>query len=257
MSEESLNDNQLSGRADIHMHTTASDGLSSVQELLDYVARRGHLDVIAITDHDTLDASLWAYEHRYHYPFEIIPGLEISSREGHVLALWVTHPVPMGLSLCETAAAVHEQGGFSILAHPFHFQLDDVYRNFRRYWRRPDYLIDAGIDGLEIHNAGVVIPGCNVLARHFARRLDVAVTAGSDAHSLGAIGSGVTRFPGHTATDLRHALEQRQTTAEGTMWPLVEYARIIRAIPTWQAPMSVREYLIRQEVEIEPRFHSS
>jgi predicted metal-dependent phosphoesterase TrpH len=81
------------------MHTTASDGLSSVQELLNDVARRGHLNVIAITDHDTLDASLWAYEQNQRYAFDIVPGVEVSSQEGHVLALWVTHPVPMGLSL--------------------------------------------------------------------------------------------------------------------------------------------------------------
>jgi predicted metal-dependent phosphoesterase TrpH len=47
------------GRADLHMHTTASDGLMTVRALLDGIARRGNLDVIAITDH-TLDAGLWA-----------------------------------------------------------------------------------------------------------------------------------------------------------------------------------------------------
>ncbi|MEL6526409.1 MAG: hypothetical protein AAFQ07_11945, partial [Chloroflexota bacterium] len=51
------------GRADLHMHTDASDGRPSVSELLNFVRKhRPHLSAIAITDHDTLDASLWAYE---------------------------------------------------------------------------------------------------------------------------------------------------------------------------------------------------
>src|SRR5215813_1872643 len=82
----------LTGRADIHMHTTASDGFSDVRTVLSHIARTGKLDVIAITDHDVLDSSLWAYNHRAKYPFEIIPGVEVSSAEGHVLALWVTQP---------------------------------------------------------------------------------------------------------------------------------------------------------------------
>jgi predicted metal-dependent phosphoesterase TrpH len=54
---------------------------------LDYVAAQQRLDVIAITDHDTLEASLWAYERRQNYPFDIVPGVEISIRGGHVLGL--------------------------------------------------------------------------------------------------------------------------------------------------------------------------
>jgi predicted metal-dependent phosphoesterase TrpH len=114
-----MNNTQRLGRADVHMHTSASDGLPSVRELLDYVAQRGHLDVIAITDHDVLDASLEAYEQRQRYPFDIIPGVEVTSAEGHVLGLWVTCPIPMGMSLAETTAAIHEQGGNRDSSAPF------------------------------------------------------------------------------------------------------------------------------------------
>jgi predicted metal-dependent phosphoesterase TrpH len=218
------------------MHTTASDGLASVQDLLDDVARRAHLDVIAITDHDCLDASLWACEKQDEYSFEIIPGVEVSSWGGHVLGLWVTEPIPLNLSLAETAAAIHEQGGIAILAHPFHFHVTDVLRGLIQYWRRPDLLKEWGFDGVEILNAGILIPGCNAMTRRWCRQLDLSVIGSSDAHSLGAVGSGMTRFPGHTAEDLRAALLRRKTTVEGGVWPLADYIEIARALPRWNSP---------------------
>jgi hypothetical protein len=216
------------------MHTTVSDGLAAVEDLLDHVAMRDNLDVIAITDHDRLDASLWAYERRARYPFDIVPGVEVTSAEGHVLGLWVTHPVPRQLSLAETAAAIHEQGGIAVLAHPFHFHIMDVVRSSVRYLRQPELLLETGIDVIEAHNAGVVTPFSNKLARRMAHRIHLSVLGSSDAHTLGAIGSGFTRFPGKTARDLRAALKQKLTTAEGRPWPLADYLEVARALPFWK-----------------------
>jgi len=213
------------GRADLHMHTTASDGDPTVQELLDFVAKTGTLDVIAITDHDTLDSSLWAYEQRRQYPFEIIPGVEVTSAEGHVLALWVTEPIQSGLSLAETVTAIHEQGGLAVLAHPFEICVSP--KAAWRYLWQPEVLITAGIDGLEVHNAGTPTPGNNWMARRVAQKFNLPMLANSDAHSLTSIGCGVTRFQGHTAADLRHALVHRTTIAEGVSWPIIDYLRIL------------------------------
>ncbi len=91
-----LDTTQRTGRADVHMHTSASDGLASTQQVLDYIQTCAKLDVIAITDHDVLDASLWAYSQREHYNFDIIPGVEVTALEGHILALWVNTPIPKG-----------------------------------------------------------------------------------------------------------------------------------------------------------------
>ena len=216
------------GRADLHMHTRASDGMATVQELLDYVAKRGHLDVIAITDHDTLEASLWAYEHRSDYPFDIVPGMEVTSAEGHVLALWVTTPIARGMSMAKTAAAIHEQGGLAVLAHPYHIHLPEVMTSVGKYLFRPQFIPEAGIDALEVHNAVVITPGANLWARMVARHLGMAVTADSDAHSLGGIGRGMTRFPGRSGAELRQALEQHETVAWGRPWPLAEYLKVSR-----------------------------
>ncbi len=219
--------NQLTGLADLHMHTTASDGRATVAEVLNYIAAQGRLNVIAITDHDRLDASLWAYEHRARYPFEIVPGVEVSSRDAHVLALWVTQPIPRGLSLAETAAAIHEQGGLAVLAHPF-----EMFVHLKPIWRyltRPEVLLATGIDAIEAHNSGAPTPVGNRLARRLAAKIRLPMIGSSDAHTLTGIGCGITRFEGQTALDLRHALVHGSTIAEGIRWPITDYLRILPA----------------------------
>lgn len=211
------------GRADLHIHTTASDGVNTVREVLDHVAQHSQLDVIAITDHDRVDAALWAYERRNEYPFDIIVGTEVTTQIGHVLGLWVTEAIPPRMSLEQAVAAIHEQGGLAILAHPYHIQMGTIRRNCMRYTSDPQWLVDCGLDGIETHNAGGSVPGANALARRLARRLGLAAVGNSDAHTRGAIGSGQTRFVGHTAQDLRLAITQRQTLTEGSTWPLTDY----------------------------------
>jgi predicted metal-dependent phosphoesterase TrpH len=216
---------ELTGRADLHMHTTVSDGRATVEEVLERICQRGDLDVIAITDHDRLEGSLWAYAHRNQYPFEIIPGVEVTSAEGHVLGLWVTEPVPKNLSLGETAAAIHEQGGIAIVAHPFELIVTRVM--IRRYLTDPAVLIQSGIDAVEVINAGAITPGNNWLARRTFGKLGLPLVGNSDSHLPETIGSAVTRFKGKTAADLRESLELGTTAAEGKQWPITTYLKLL------------------------------
>lgn len=217
------------GYADLHMHTDASDGKPNVKALLNFVRKhRPHLNAIAITDHDTLDASLWAYEQNAFYPFDIIPGVEVSARTGHVLALWVTEPIRADMSLVETVQAIHEAGGLAILAHPLHPFLYCHVKQGIRTLREPSVLVDMGFDGVEIHNAGIAGTGFNWLARRLARTITLAVTGGSDAHTLGAIGTGETLFAGRSADDLHHALLQKSTEARGTPWSITDYVGYLK-----------------------------
>jgi hypothetical protein len=218
---------QRTSRADLHMHTTASDGYATVREILDHVAQLGTLDVIAITDHDTMEASLWAYENRHNYPFDIIPGVEVSSRDGHVLAWWVVQPIPANMSMAETVAAIHEQGGLAAVAHPFEPWVNAA--RIRRYLSEPEVLLKAGVDAIEVHNAGAFLPRINWLARRLAHQLGLPIVGNSDAHSLAAIGSGSTYFAGRNAVDLRHALSTGTTSVEGESWPIADYLRLFRA----------------------------
>jgi predicted metal-dependent phosphoesterase TrpH len=214
----------LNGRADLHMHTTASDGRASVRDMLDHAATLP-LDVIAITDHDRLEASLWAFAHRHEYPFDIVPGVEVTSAEGHVLALWVTQPIEKGLSLQATAERIHRQGGLAILAHPFEPLI--APHTLWRYLTHPEVLQQSGIDAVEVFNAGAITAGGNALTRAvYAHRLPVV--GNSDAHMPDSIGTGVTRFHGTSADDLRKSLVLGMTAVEGTRWQITDYYTLWR-----------------------------
>jgi predicted metal-dependent phosphoesterase TrpH len=227
------------GRADLHMHTTASDGVLPVRDLLDHIAAHCRdLTAIAITDHNVLDASLWAYANKDQYPFDIIPGVEVNSLYGHVLALWVTSPIPKYLDFKDTAAAIHEAGGLAVLAHPFHLELKEVRKNAWRYWNSFRMVQDAGFDAIETINAGLVTPGSNRYAAWIARRSGMAVTGGSDAHTPGAVGTAFTRYPGQSGDELRQAIIAGTTQAEGTRWPLKEYVVFLNHVKGWKAMRS-------------------
>jgi predicted metal-dependent phosphoesterase TrpH len=220
---------QKLGRADMHMHTNVSDGAASVDELLAYIDTLD-LDVIAITDHDRLEASLYAYEHQDQYSFEVVPGMEVTSREGHVLAWWVTELIPAGMTLEETAQAVHEAGGVAVLAHPFHMHVKETRAGLARYWDDLDLIRRAGFDGVEVVNAGNVIFGVNGWAKFALRGLDVAYVGNSDAHTLTAVASASTGFQGRTAADLQRALVARTTFPNGGLWSPTAYADYVKGV---------------------------
>ena len=215
---------ELNGRADLHMHTTVSDGIAPVEVLLAHIAERGDLDVIAVTDHDRLEASLWAYAHRDRYPFEIIPGLEVTTRDGHVLALWCTEPIAKGMSLSETCSAIHEQGGIAVIAHPFEPMI--APKASWRYFRKPQVLVESGVDAIEVFNAGAITPGNNWLASLVFKNSPLPFVGNSDAHMPASVGTGITRFHGKTADDLRDSLKHGWTAAEGKPWGLTVYLKL-------------------------------
>src|SRR5713101_9262268 len=89
------------GRADLHMHSTYSDGIATIEQILHHVQYNTRLNVIALTDHDVIEGSLrardlWA---KGRYRFDFIVGEEISTREGHMLALFIEKRIAPGLSM--------------------------------------------------------------------------------------------------------------------------------------------------------------
>src|SRR5229473_275640 len=98
------------GRADLHMHSTYSDGIGSIEQILHYVEYNTDLDVIALTDHDIVEGALQARDlwMKNNYRFDFIVGEEVSTREGHMLALFIEKHVPPDLSLERSIDLVHE-----------------------------------------------------------------------------------------------------------------------------------------------------
>jgi hypothetical protein len=108
------------GRADMHIHTLASDGTAGVEEILDHVERRTDLDVIAISDHERIDAALAARSIARDRGLraEVVIGEEVTTLGGHLLALYLDRPIRPYRSLRTTILDVHDAGGIAIPAHP-------------------------------------------------------------------------------------------------------------------------------------------
>ena len=200
------------GRADLHMHTTASDGWPTPSQLVDHAARRAGLDVIAITDHDTIEGARRAADHAARRTkLHVIVGEEVSSLDGHIIGLFLDRRVKPGLSAAATIHAIHEQGGIAVAAHPF-------WRTQRRV--RSGIVHGVGwlaaelaFDGIEVENATPGFYLFNQLARRLNLGLGAAEFGGSDAHIVDAVGRAFTEFPGRTPAELRLAIETGQTRA--------------------------------------------
>lgn len=204
------------GTADLHIHTTGSDGMGTPAQALDYAETCTTLSVIAITDHDDLAPALRARElhaRRGSYRFAFVPGMEVTTIEGHLLALFIERRVPSFRSLAATLDAIHAQGGLAIVPHP----LSPLTRSIgghgiaRVLRRRADGL---WFDAIELANPS---PAGRITAARAARlnreRYILPAVGGSDAHYLRVIGSAFTTFPGASAADLRAAITAGTTGA--------------------------------------------
>lgn len=213
-------------KADLHIHTTYSDGYASVVDVLEHVATHTDLRLIAIADHDTIEGALEAHRIAGSYGIEVVIGEEVSTVEGHLLALFIEHALPPGRPAAETIAAIHAQGGLCIPAHPYGWRVPSMgLAGLHQRCTGPD--CDWPVDAIEVFNASLWLPHNNARSATVATELGLPGTGGSDSHHLATIGLGYTRFPGHTADDLRRAIRAGQTQAGGTSWTLAHNAEFI------------------------------
>ncbi len=200
------------GLADLHLHTIYSyDGTATIPAVL----RRAHavgLNVIAITDHDEVAGALEAVKLASHYGVEVIPGSEITTAEGDLLALFITKKIQPGLSLIETVLRVREQGGVCIAAHPMAGGMGMkslTPYSILKALKHP--LVAETLIGIEAYNGCAIDRVSNHYATIFANGLNIAHTGNSDSHVIDTIGFGATEFPGTTTADLLNALRERTT----------------------------------------------
>ena len=209
------------GRADLHLHTHASDGMMSWRTLLDYAEARTDLDLIAITDHDEVGAGIEAREHAAHYGYrvQVIPGVEVTTRDGHLLALFLEERPPALRGALETAEWAARRGGLCIAAHPFTRWTHSLAA------RPAQQLADRGLlAGVEVFNASPAGRSSQARAQRFAHAEGLALIGASDAHMLGCVALTRTRFVGRKPDDLRRALDGRATSAEGRFARTSEFA---------------------------------
>jgi len=201
------------GKADLHIHTARGDGMADLPELLDHVQENTDLTVIAVTEHDDLRPGLEAREMcaRGSYRLEVVPGAEVTTLEGHLLALYLEEPVESLRPLAETLEAVHRQGGLCIVPHPMSWLTRSIgQRKIERILR--DGRDGVYFDGIEVANlsAGARV-SIGKARRLNDQRYHLAAVGGSDAHFLAVVGSAYTVFEGQGAEDLRRAILARTT----------------------------------------------
>lgn len=204
------------GRADLHIHTMASDGTAGAVAILEHVEANLELDVIAFTDHERIDAAVAArtIARDRGSRVEVIVGEEITTLGGHVLGLWLTSTVKPFRSLRSTIAEIHDQGGVAIPAHPLvpyplcaqGFMIRRLLDDEPRY--RPD--------AIEAFNPTALGRPMHAKVVEFADEYGLARVGCSDAHALEAVGAGWTTFPGRSGEDLRAAITARETHHHGS-----------------------------------------
>lgn len=233
-------------KADLHLHTILSDGAISPEKMVDIALLAG-MNAIAITDHDVIESSDRAinYTQQNNLPIEVIRGMEVSSREGHVLALNIEGYVEPHMPLTVTIKEIHRQNGFAIIAHP----------NAKRISSVPLGLIgkiinsddpELYIDGIEVFNAserkmqrldksGIIFPDNSLNVRKFIEKNLQnpklgALLGGTDAHTK-QIGYGITVYQ---CDSILNAIRNRETlpmAAHTSLWEDVsESAQMVYSI---------------------------
>jgi predicted metal-dependent phosphoesterase TrpH len=197
------------GLADLHLHTSFSDGWPSPAEVVDHVTLETDLDVIAITYHDTIEGALRGADHSIRTGgVAVIVGEEVSSRQGHILGLFLESRVRPGMSAAATVDEIHRQGGLAIAAHPF-------WRTKRMAARLGGPVHGIGwlaaeldFDAVEVENSTPGLGFANILARRLAEGAGCSCVGASDAHILEAVGKSATAFNGRSPRALRSAIEK-------------------------------------------------
>jgi len=206
-------------RIDLHIHSVQSD---DSQITLDDAFRRCReegLDGFALTDHDTMTE----------IPGEkkgdgliVVPGVEITARGAHIIAIDIGDEVPMGLSIHETVDRIHGQGGIAVIAHP--------YSAFRT-WVNSKEIENASFDCVEVANA-YQFPYGWMLERNMAlaERIGLPMTGGSDAHIPRTIGRAYTILEADSrdVEGVLRALRRGNTEAVGRGITLAERLKLVK-----------------------------
>ena len=200
--------NDLLLKIDLHVHTCYSiDAGTTPKEIVAHSKKRG-LDGVAITDHDTLEGALKLTNHE---ELIVIPGIEITTLDGHVLALNVHEEVPPEMTLSETIRGVHELGGIAVAAHP-----KAIHCGIKQ-----QITSSLGFDAIEVINSSAFpFFFSTYQSRKVALRLGLPQVAGSDAHYPSEIGFAYTLVDADPEVDeIVHAIRKGATTPCGKPLP--------------------------------------
>ncbi len=184
---------------DLHVHSTHSgDSIMSAKDIAMRAVEVG-FDGFALTDHNTTSGNREAARQAKSAGLAFIPGIEVSTQEGHLLGLGIKSTIKAWIPAEEAVAKIHDQGGLAIAAHPYDFTRHGM----------GDVLRGLDIDAIEVINGKTFLG--NGHARKVAAELGLPVTAGSDAHTKAEMGSAWTEC----SRDVLGDIQKGKTTAHG------------------------------------------
>jgi predicted metal-dependent phosphoesterase TrpH len=194
------------------MHTNLGDGWISPARLVQAAISQS-LSVIAVTDHDHVEGARRVEEllAAANSPVRMVTGVEVSTRHGHLLGLFVRKAPRALRSVEESIDAIKAQGGLVVVPHPLGRLVPSLSR------RKIDALLTAGyeIDGIEIYNPSPANAAYRSAVRAANAEWGLAEIGSSDAHFLQHVGAGYTDFAGSSPDDLRRAILDRSARAGG------------------------------------------
>ena len=161
-------------KMDSHIHSEYSpDSNSKIDDILK-TAKKRNIDIIAISDHNTVDGTKEVLKKTKNTDILAIPSIEISSSQGHILGFGCEENIPRDLSPQDTIDRIHDLGGLAIIPHPYCF-----YRHGLLH--KTDYE-KLKIDAIETKNARFIVGYCNRKAEKLSKKENIPPVGASDAH---------------------------------------------------------------------------